>query len=119
MAPSVWDKLPHFLKTIDNVNTYKQKHFFQRMNDEENNIELSHILCPTYQQMIMSWFNIFLFFLFCGALDLLCLKSKIHKGSDSLSSLMGMTISPTCMHFSWTEGFKMMLQYQWHIHKYQ
>ena len=33
---------------------------------------------------------IFCCFLFCGALGLLlCLKSKKHKGSDSLSSLMG------------------------------
>ena len=41
VAPSIWDKLPDFLKTTDNVNTYKhrvKKHFFQRMNNEESNI---------------------------------------------------------------------------------
>ena len=41
MAPSIWNKLLDFLKTTDNVNTYKhrvKKHFFQRMNNEENNI---------------------------------------------------------------------------------
>ena len=41
VAPSIWNKLPDFLKTTDNVNTYKhrvKKHFFQRMNNEENNI---------------------------------------------------------------------------------
>ena len=41
VALSIWNKLPDFLKTTDNVNTYKnrvKKHFFQRMNNEENNI---------------------------------------------------------------------------------
>ena len=32
---------------------------------------------------------IFFCFSFCGALGLLCLKSKKHNGSDSLPSLMG------------------------------
>ena len=32
---------------------------------------------------------IFFCFSFCGALGLLCLKFKKHKGSDSISSLMG------------------------------
>ena len=39
VAPSIWNKSPDFLKTTDNVNTYKhrvKKHFFQRMNNEEN-----------------------------------------------------------------------------------
>ena len=33
VAPSIWNKLPDFLKTTDDVNTYKhrvKKHFFQR-----------------------------------------------------------------------------------------
>ena len=41
VAPSIWNKLPDFLKTTDNANTYKhrvKKHFFQRMSNEENNI---------------------------------------------------------------------------------
>ena len=41
VAPSLWDKLPDFSKTTNNVNTYKhrvKKHFFQRMNNEEGNI---------------------------------------------------------------------------------
>ena len=41
VAPTIWNKLPDFLKTTDNVNTYKhsvKKYFFQRMNNEENNI---------------------------------------------------------------------------------
>ena len=41
VAPNIWNKLPDFLKTTDNVNTYKhrvKKHFFQRMNNEEDNI---------------------------------------------------------------------------------
>ena len=41
VAPSIWNKLPDFLKITDNVNTYKhryKKHFFQRMNNKENNI---------------------------------------------------------------------------------
>ena len=41
VTPSIWNKLPDFLKTTDNVNTYKhrvKKHFFQRMNNEEDNI---------------------------------------------------------------------------------
>ena len=31
MAPSIWNKMPDFLKTMDNVSTYKhrvKKHFF-------------------------------------------------------------------------------------------
>ena len=34
VARGIWNKLPDFLKTTDNVNTYKhksKKHFFQRM----------------------------------------------------------------------------------------
>ena len=41
VAPSIWNKSPDFLKTTDNFNTYKhrvKKHFFQRMNNEEDNI---------------------------------------------------------------------------------
>ena len=41
VVPSIWNKLPVFLKTTDNINTQKhrvEKHFFQRMNNEENNI---------------------------------------------------------------------------------
>ena len=41
VAPSIWNKLPDFLKSTDNVNMYKhrvKKNFFQRMNNEENNI---------------------------------------------------------------------------------
>ena len=41
MAPRICNKLPDFLKTTENVNTYKhrvKKHFFRRMNNEENNI---------------------------------------------------------------------------------
>ena len=37
----IWNKLPSFLKTTDNVNTSKhraKKDFFQRMNNDENNI---------------------------------------------------------------------------------
>ena len=40
-APSICNKLPDFLKTTDSFSTYKhrvKKHFFQRMNNEENNI---------------------------------------------------------------------------------
>ena len=41
VAPCIWNKLPDFLKTTENVNTFKhrvKKHFFRRMNNEENNI---------------------------------------------------------------------------------
>ena len=41
VAPSIWNKLPDFLKTTDNFNTYKRrvkKHFFQGMNNEEDNV---------------------------------------------------------------------------------
>ena len=41
VAPFIWNKLPDFLKTIENVNTFKhrvKKHFFRIMNNEENNI---------------------------------------------------------------------------------
>ena len=41
VAPSIWKKIARFLKTTDNVNTYKhrvKKHLFHRMNNEENNI---------------------------------------------------------------------------------
>ena len=39
VAPSIWNKLPAFLKTTDYVNAYKhqvKKHFFQRINNEED-----------------------------------------------------------------------------------
>ena len=43
-------------------------------------------LCPTYRVMMIYFFC----FSFCRAFELfLCLKSKKHKGSDSLPSLMG------------------------------
>ena len=29
VAPSIWNKLPDFLKTTDNVNTYKKAFFFK------------------------------------------------------------------------------------------
>ena len=39
VVPSIWNKLPNFLKRTDNINTNTvKKHFFQRMNNEENNI---------------------------------------------------------------------------------
>ena len=41
VAPSIWNKLPDFLKTTEKVNTHKnrvKKHFFRRMNNKENNI---------------------------------------------------------------------------------
>ena len=41
VAPCIWNKLPDFLKTTENVNTFKhrtKKDFFHRMNYEENNI---------------------------------------------------------------------------------
>ena len=41
VAPCIWNKLPDFLKTTENVNTFKhriKKDFFRRMNYEENNI---------------------------------------------------------------------------------
>ena len=41
VALCIWNKLADFLKTTENVNTFKhrvKKHFFRRMNNEENNI---------------------------------------------------------------------------------
>ena len=41
VAQSIWNKFPDFLKTAENVKTYKhrvKKHFFHRMNNEESNI---------------------------------------------------------------------------------
>ena len=41
VEPSVWSKLPYFLKTTENVNTSKhrvKRHFFCRMNNKENDI---------------------------------------------------------------------------------
>ena len=41
VAPTIWNKVSDFLKTTDNVSMYKhrvKKHFFQRMNNEEDNI---------------------------------------------------------------------------------
>ena len=41
VAPSIWNKLPDFLKTTENVNSTKtelKSIFFQRINNEENNI---------------------------------------------------------------------------------
>ena len=41
VAPSIWNKLPNFLKTTDNANMYKhivKKHFFFLQNEQENNI---------------------------------------------------------------------------------
>ena len=49
---------------------------------------------------------IFFCFSFCGALGLLlCLKSKKHKGSNSLPSLMGITISPSYLHAYLCQNF--------------
>ena len=41
VAPCIWNKLPNFLKTTENVNTCKhrvKKYFSRRMNNEESNI---------------------------------------------------------------------------------
>ena len=41
VVPCIWNKLPDFLKTTENINTFKhrvKKHCFRRMNNEENNI---------------------------------------------------------------------------------
>ena len=41
VVPCIWNKLPDFLKTTENINTFKyrvKKYFFRRMNNEENNI---------------------------------------------------------------------------------
>ena len=40
VAPCIWNKLPNFLKTTENANTFKhrvKKYFFRRMYNEENN----------------------------------------------------------------------------------
>ena len=45
VAPCIWNKLPNFLKTTENVNTFKyrvKKHYFGRMNNEENDIYTSN-----------------------------------------------------------------------------
>ena len=41
VAPCTWNKFSDLLKTTENINTFKhrvKKHFFRRMNNEENNI---------------------------------------------------------------------------------